>query len=89
VKRPAKKPVDLFETHHEPVRPQREVMLFQEPDEQPLVLGLIMQDSELIQGELRACVRKSPADYRSGLRVIMGAADRIKKRCTRLLGEDK
>ncbi len=87
-KPPQKKPVDLFD-QVEPPRSQLAVTLFNEPEEEILVLGLVMADAELIEQKLRGSVRKSPTDYRGDLRVIVGAAVRIKQRCQRLLHEDE
>lgn len=59
MKKPKSQPVDLFAAG-EPPRSQLAVTLFNEPDEEILVLGLVMADAELIEQKLRGSVRKRP-----------------------------
>ncbi len=62
--------------------------LYKEPTREMLILGEMLYDLEL-QTDL---CRKLPFDafhYQGNLRIIAGAATRIRLRCERLLGEDK
>lgn len=63
------------------------ISLFEEPKEDIRLLGLMIQDVAIMGDVLRHLPSKSLADYRSSLIVCRGAAERLKQRCTRLLGD--
>lgn len=60
--------------------------LHQEPDEEILLLGLMIEDLDIMAGMLRGLAYQRE-DYRGSLRVARGAAERFKARCTRLIGD--
>lgn len=61
--------------------------LFEEPEEEIRLLGLMVQDVKLAEQMLVNLHVQNSADYRSNLIVARGAAERLKQRCTRLLGD--
>jgi hypothetical protein len=63
------------------------ISLHQEPEEDILLLGLMMQDVAIQGDMLRKLPSQTPGDYRGNLIVCRGAAERLKQRCTRLLGD--
>lgn len=63
------------------------VSLHHEPDEDIRLLGLMASDVQLMENMLKNLAFKNAADYRSNLIVCRGAAERLKQRCTRLLGD--
>jgi len=64
-----------------------EIHLAAEPEEDILLLGLMMQEVGLMQEMLRNLHKGPVANYRSNLYVCRGACERLKARCTRLLGD--
>lgn len=67
--------------------PARDVKLWTEPTEEILILGLMMRDNNTIESMLKRLA--FDPDYQGSLRVIAGAAVRIRERCEKLLGESK
>jgi hypothetical protein len=63
------------------------IALYQEPAEDIRLLGLMAQDVKLMESMLGSLHLRNEADYRSNLIVCRGAAERLKQRCTRLLGD--
>ena len=62
------------------------VKLYEEPAEELLLLGLMIEDIALVEKMLRT-LPFARDDYRGNLRVIRGAARRMIERTARLLGE--
>ena len=64
------------------------IRIFQEPEEDILLLGLMMSESNTISNLIRG-LPHSRDDYRGNLRVIRGAAERVKLYATRLIGDQE
>jgi hypothetical protein len=65
-----------------------QVSIHREPEEDILLLGLMMQDCALQAEMLRDLIKAGNVqNYRSSLMICRGAAVRMKQRCTRLLGD--
>jgi hypothetical protein len=66
---------------------KKKVALFVEPEEDILLLGLMMSDSKIIADVLQTLPFGAVDAYRGNLRVVAGATERLCKRCAKLLGE--
>jgi hypothetical protein len=63
------------------------IALHQEPEEDIVLLGLMLDDVRIAGEMLRALAYSSSDGYCGNLRVVSGAADRLRKRAARLLKE--
>jgi len=57
-----------------------------EPDDMVLLFGLMIEDVKIMQ-ELLAVLPFAGSSYRGHLRVVRGACERLRLRCTKLLGD--
>jgi hypothetical protein len=64
-----------------------QISLHEEPEEEIRVLGLMMLDVQVMADMLRGLAFDSLPNYRGSLRVVLGAAERMRQRCTRLIGD--
>ncbi len=69
------------------VRPPETIAIFEEPEDPVLIHGEMLRDAELIAAQLQD-LPFSGRHYRTNLHLIIGAADRTKRRCALLIGED-
>ena len=62
------------------------ITIWVEPQDDINLLGVMVNDASLMLGKLKT-LPYAAEGYRGDLRVILGAAERMRSRCARLLGE--
>lgn len=63
-------------------------VLYQEPEEDIRILGEMLRDVGIMNKMLQSLVSVDSGEYRGNLRVVLGAAERMKHRCLRLIGDE-